>query len=187
MLNPIYISLIVAFITTYIYTRFSLEIIDSSFLDNQSSLNCIIKLYGFNQSNLNDGLIILIFSLSFIYIINLITVKRMIPKLIPLHFFIILIYIVNIFYSDKFLISLWLQFLLIGIINSIRERKNAVLYLVFGNLINFMFSMILISVLILYYKYYLKNYIYYNRFLLIMIDSIFFSVPLMLFLGYICA
>lgn len=186
MFNPIYISLIVAFVTTYIYTSFSQDIINATFLDNHSSLNCIIKLFGFNQSNLNDGLIILIFSLSFIYIINLITVKRMVLIAIPILFFIILLYIGNIFYSDKFPISLLLLFLLIGIINSIRDRKNAVLYLIFGNLINFIFTMILMSILLLFYKYFLKNNIYYNRLFLITIDSIFFSAPLYFLLDYTC-
>lgn len=148
------------------------------FIDNQPFLLLVIKFFGFSKSEIKEGLTFLFLIISFLYIFNLIKNKRNTYAALPILTCIILIYIGVLLNPESTFISLFLVFLIVGIVNSSSDRLTSVLFVVLGNLVNFWFSVVLMILLILFYKYCVKNEIFYVRLILTLIDSIILTIPL---------
>jgi hypothetical protein len=164
----------------------SSEIISSAAdLGDSSFLPMILSGFGFEFAHYQDGLRLLIFALIFIFLMQVIACKKFSVKVAILLIAILLVYIFFVFSNERFSISYLLAFLLIGIVASSVDRKNSVIFLIFGMLIKFWLSLLLMALLLCLFNGHSRNRILIHRLVLVLIDSILLFAPLFLVLNYL--
>lgn len=184
MINKLLLALFFTLLVCINPLFLSYDISYYKFVDDQPFLLSVIKFLGFSKSDIKDGLNFLFFIIIFIYIFNLIKQKRNRLSALLILTCNILIYIGVLYNPESTFISILIVFLIVGIVNSSSDRITSVFFLLLGNLVNFWFSVILMILLIIFYKYCVKNEIFYVRLILTFIDSIIFASPLILLISH---